>query len=86
VIENIVLFLLPTLAYVAYVYLTRPDGNQQSATAILQEAPIFILIGLGAAIVLMAVVAFGSSSGGKPGQSYQPPVMKDGKILPGEIK
>jgi hypothetical protein len=86
VIENVVLFLLPTLAYIAYVYLTKPDSRQQSAGVLLQEAPLIVLIATGAALVLVAIVVFGSSSGGKPGQTYQPSVLKDGKIVPGQIK
>jgi len=30
-------------------------------------------------------VLFGSTSGGKPGQEYEPPSMKDGKIEPGRL-
>jgi hypothetical protein len=31
-------------------------------------------------------VLFGSNQGGKPGQEYQPGVLKDGKIVPGRMK
>ena len=41
---------------------------------------------LGAALVIATLVVFGSISGGKPGQVYVPPVLKDGRIEPGRIE
>ena len=49
-------------------------------------APYIWLFVLGAILVLIAMIAFTSSSGGKPGQRYQPPVIKDGKIQPGRFE
>jgi hypothetical protein len=90
VIENTLLFLLPTLVYVAYVLITRaqvasePAGK--SSTSVLDDAPLLWLLGAGAALVVVTLIAFGSTSGGKPGQHYEPPTMKDGKIAPGHIE
>jgi Family of unknown function (DUF6111) len=90
VFENLLLFLTPTLIYFAYVYLVREaepaqgsGGAAASSTSLLDGAPYLWLFALGAAVVLIAMIAFGSTSGGKPGQHYLPPVMKDGKIQPG---
>jgi hypothetical protein len=83
VIENILLFLLPTLLYVGYVYLTREPGR--GGARALDEAPLIWLFVAGALLVIVTLVAFGSTSGGRPGQQYVPPVMKDGKIVPGHI-
>ena len=47
--------------------------------------PLIWLFIAGAVLVIVTLVAFGSTSGGKPGQHYVPPVMKDGKIVPGHI-
>ena len=83
VVENLLLFLLPTLIYVAYIYLTRaekPDGR-----AMLDEAPLLWLFAIGAGLVVVTLMVFGSTSGGKPGEVYQPPVLRDGKIVPGHI-
>ncbi len=92
VIENILLFLLPTLLYVAWVLLTRqpqasgPDREDAGETKLLDDAPLLWLFAAGAALVVVTLVAFESPSGGKPGQHYVPPSYKDGKIDPGHIE
>jgi hypothetical protein len=91
IVENILLFLLPTLAYVAWVLIsqawakdTGKDGPK--AASLLDDAPLLWLFAGGALLVIVTLAAFeSSSSGGKPGQHYQPPSMKDGKIDPGHI-
>lgn len=83
VIENIVLFLLPTLFYVGYVLLMRdPDAKKD----LLSGAPFIWLFLAGTLLVVIVLVAFGSTSGGRPGQHYEPPSMKDGHIEPGKIR
>jgi len=83
VAENILLFLLPTIVYVAYIYLTRDEKPQ--AARVLDDAPLIWLFVAGAAIVIITLVSFGTVTGGKPGQVYTPPVFKDGRIEPGHI-
>lgn len=83
VIENILLFLAPTLAYLLYVLVTRPDSR--SSTAVLDDAPLIWLFAAGAALLIVTLILFSSTSGGKPGQSYTPPSIKDGRISPGHI-
>jgi hypothetical protein len=83
VAENIVLFLLPTIIYVAYVYMTRDD--KPGAMHVLDDAPLIWLFAAGAAVVVATLLTFGSLSGGQPGQTYTPPVLKDGRIVPGHI-
>ena len=83
VVENILLFLLPTFVYVAYAYMTREE--RPGATSVLDDAPLLWLFVAGAVCVIVTLVAFGSVSGGKPGQIYTPPVLKDGRIEPGHI-
>jgi hypothetical protein len=82
VIENILLFLLPTVAYVIYVVATRGDNRK----GILDEAPLGWLMLAGSALVLAVLATYGSDTRGKPGQVYVPPSMKDGRIEPGQIK
>lgn len=84
VIENILLLLLPTLFYIAYVYLTV--GSKDAKKKVLNDAPIVWLFVAGVVLVLIVLAVFGSWSGGRPGDAYQPPVFKDGKIVPGHIK
>ena len=82
-IENALLFLLPAALYVAYVMLMRDD--HQSAGSLLNDAPLVWLFAAGALLVLITLIVFGSTSGGRPGQGYVPPVLKDGRIEPGHI-
>lgn len=84
VIENILLLLLPTLFYIAYVYLTV--GSKDAKKKVLDDAPIVWLFVAGVVLVLVVLAVFGGSNGGRPGEAYQPPVFKDGKIVPGHIK
>lgn len=83
VLENVLLFLLPTLAYVAYVMLRRRAGDKKSAQDVLDEAPLVWLFAAGAILMMVGVAYFATTSGGKPGQGYEPPVYRDGKIVPG---
>ena len=85
VVENIVLFLLPTAIYATYILLTRKQDEQ--GKGVLDDAPFFWLMLAGTALVFLVLIAFGSTSGGKPGQTYVPPsIGTDGKIDPGGLK
>ena len=87
VVENILLFLLPTLVYATYVFLKqRTDSGAASPQGILDDAPIIWLFVAGAVLVVATLIIFGSTSGGLPGQSYEPPSFKNGQIEPGRIK
>jgi hypothetical protein len=84
VIENILLFLLPTFIYVVYMLLTR---RTTSAGAIVNDAPLLWLFVAGAVVVTATLVYYGTSTpGGRPDQTYTPPRMKDGRIEPGILK
>lgn len=92
VIENLLLFLLPTFLYVAWILLQRVRGEAADEDAgartikhVLDDAPLLWLFASGALLVVVTLTVFGSSSGGKPGQHYQPSVLKDGKIQPSHI-
>jgi hypothetical protein len=93
VIENVLLFLLPTLLYVAWVLFQRfrseaagdETGNQRAMVNVLDDAPLIWLFVTGALLVIVTLTVFGTSSGGKPGQHYQPSILKDGKIQPSHI-
>lgn len=84
VIENILLFLLPTAMYLAYVLLTR---TYTSAGAVISDAPLIWLFVVGALLVGATLVYYASiTPGGSPGAVYTPPRMKDGQIEPGTLK
>jgi len=82
VIENVLLFLLPTLIYAIYVAVTRDDQNK----GILDKAPLAWLMLAGSLLVLAVLATYGSDTRGKPGQQYIPPSMKNGEIEPGRIR
>jgi hypothetical protein len=82
VIENILLFLLPTLVYVIYVAVTRDDAKR----GLLDAAPLGWLLGAGTGLVFLTLALFGSNTGSKPGAVYVPAEFKDGKIQPGRLK
>ena len=83
VIENLILFLLPTVLYVAFVMLRRRGRPNSSPQAILDEAPIVWLIAVGALMMMAGLAYFATTDGGKPGEGYSPPVYRDGEIIPG---
>lgn len=81
-LENIALFLLPTVAYLAYLVLARkasPNGR-----SMISELPLLWLFALGATVVLLTLATMSSRTGGKPGEIYHPSVIKDGRIVPAE--
>jgi hypothetical protein len=92
VIENLLLFLLPTIAYVGWLLIARPDTLERTpdgrikATCLLNDAPLVWLAASGTILLIVALVAFASTSGGRPDQTYTPPVLKDGKIEPGHFE
>lgn len=93
VIENLLLFLTPAFLYFAYMIISGGASTDQagtksanSASDLLDGAPFVWLFFAGTALVLLILVAFSSNSGGKPGQHYAPPTMKDGRIEPGRME
>jgi hypothetical protein len=83
IVENVLLFLLPTAMYVAYVLLTR----RTTSGGVINDAPLLWLFVTGAALVGATLIYYGATStGGRPDQTYTPPRMKDGRIEPGQLK
>ena len=81
VVESLLLFLLPTLLYTIYVTVRRRSAGDE--TPVLQGAPLIWLFVIGLVLMVGTLALFGTTSGGKPGEAYQPPIYKDGKIVPG---
>jgi hypothetical protein len=98
VIENVLLFLTPTLLYVGYTMLRRQFDDGQAAPpdptgrtsgpppSVLSDAPFVWLALAGAGLVFLVLFMFGSMTSSNPGGTYRPAVFKDGKIIPGEVK
>jgi hypothetical protein len=83
IVENVLLFLLPTAMYVGYVLLTR----RTTSSGVINDAPLLWLFVTGAVLVGATLIYYGATStGGRPDQTYTPPRMKDGRIEPGQIK
>jgi hypothetical protein len=90
VLENIAIFLIPTLVYAAWVLLrTNPQTDEAGDRAFAQivgEAPLLWLFTAGAILVVLSLVAFQSTEGGRPGERYQAPTMENGHIKPGRAE
>jgi hypothetical protein len=85
IIENVLLFLLPTAMYFGYVLLTRRATSP--GDSVLNEAPLVWLFIAGAVLVAGTLIYYASiTPGGTVGQVYTPPRVKDGRIEPGQLK
>lgn len=84
VIENIIVFLIPTLLYIAWSAFRRNEWP--GLYRVLAEAPLVWLFVSGAAVMLSALLLFSSYSGGKPGEAYVPPSLENGRIVPGHLE
>lgn len=83
VLENLVLLILPSVLYFAYIYLTAEKGKARREA--FDDAPFIWLFVAGVALALGVLVTFATDSGSGPGDVYRPAVYKDGKIVPGEL-
>jgi Family of unknown function (DUF6111) len=84
VLENALLFLLPALIYVTYK--VAVGRGAVSLGAVVNDAPLVPLAVLGAILMFGTLIVFATTGGGKPGQAYEPGVLKDGRIEPGRMK
>jgi hypothetical protein len=79
----ILLFLLPSLAYLGYAALARPE---RPGRALLDETPFVGLAVAGLILVFATLIYYASSpTKGELGQTYTPPRIKDGQIEPGHF-
>ncbi len=81
VIENVFLFLLPTLLYVTWIAFQK--NKWPGLWTVLKGAPLIKLFSTGAILMVTTLALFSSREGNKPGDAYQPPIFKDGRIEPG---
>ncbi len=84
VLGIVLLFLTPTLAWLAYALLTRPG---RPAKAVVGDAPLVWLGLSGVALVFGTLVYYGTTTDhAGPDQTYTPARIKDGQIEPGHFK
>jgi hypothetical protein len=81
VIENIFLFMLPTVLYLAWVAFS--ENEWAGLPTVIREAPLLRLFVAGAALMIATLVTFSSRSHNNPHDVYVPPSIEDGKIEPG---
>ena len=80
----VLLFLLPTLAWLVFALLARPG---RPAKEVVGEAPLVWLGLSGIALAFATLVYYGSTTTqGGLDQTYTPARIKDGQIEPGHFK
>ena len=85
-LELILLFLLPTVAYLGYALLMRPD---RPAREVIDRRPWSGSGSAGAVLVFGTLIYYGSTTDtikGGLNQTYTPARIKDGQIEPGHFK
>jgi len=83
VLVNLLLLLLPTIIYFAYVYLRRQRVPNEDIVA---DAPIFWLLAGGVVLMLVALVILGQWETGDLAGNYVPPRFEDGQVVPGHFE
>jgi Family of unknown function (DUF6111) len=79
-LEVVLPFLAPFLAFGAYrLLVTRARG-------FLERTPWFVLTATGMVLACASLVSLAFLGGEKPGGTYVPPHIEDGRIVPGEVK
>ena len=79
VLQEILLFASPFLAYFLYRFLT---GRGKS---FIDDTPWFALSLTGVGLSVIAMIALGLVEHGDPRGRYVPPSYQDGKIVPGHV-
>jgi Family of unknown function (DUF6111) len=86
-LNYLVPFLLPITGYALWVwYRARHAAKHGGEIPKFEQGPWPLMLFLGALLTL-AVLAVGAlSSGGAPGDTYIPPHLENGKVVPGRTK
>ena len=82
IVVNVVMFLLPFVAYMAYQAATRVDDGKSS---VMEGMPLLPL-SLAGTILVAATLAVTATMSEKHQGAYEPAVIVDGKVQPGRIK
>jgi hypothetical protein len=82
--------LLPVLGYLAWNWLQlrrTQAGEQAEPTPDPADMPWIILAGAGVSLLMVTLLTLALlDDGGSPGQTYAPPRLEDGKVIPGRIR
>ncbi len=86
VLENVLLFFIPTAVYLAYVFFStnvadENGGSRPTFFGALEDAPIVWLIAAGVALVGITMAIFGVRQEASIDVPYEPAIYKDGKII-----
>lgn len=82
ILQIVIPLVLPTIVYILWVkYQLKQNPNAN----IRVKKPWFWLISTGCVLTITVMLFFGLSQGKDPDGTYQPPVYKDGKIIPGHM-
>jgi hypothetical protein len=80
-------FLLPLTGYAAWIWYRARHAEKHGGDAPrFEQGPWPLMLFLGA-VLSLAVLGVGAlTSGGKPGEVYEPAHLENGKIVPGQIR
>lgn len=78
--------LLPMALYVAWVMWAKRRTKEGEEPPQLGSGPWFWLILAGFALMVASLSYVAITSGHKPGGTYYPPRLEDGRVIPAEIK
>jgi hypothetical protein len=79
VLEYVLPVLAPFAVYFGWMWLVERRADWR-------EAPWFWLVAASIALLVATLAYVALSSGEKPNGVYHPPVLKDGKVVPGHIE
>ena len=86
-LQYVLPLLLPTLIFVAWLMLTRKQGdNREDLWVRFLEGPWLWLGVTGFTLMAAGLVYLGLSQGHPPGGTYQAPRYEDGRIIPSQTK
>lgn len=77
---------LPTVVYLLWLRLSRPSAGAGRAAAgddLRRAVPWLWLALAGLALVAATLAALALTGGGSPGETYVPPHVEDGRVVPG---
>jgi hypothetical protein len=88
VLQYVLPLLLPTLAFLGWLALTRKAGETRAETmARVHDGPWYWLVISGFVLMAGGLVYLGVGQGDPPpGSVYVPPHVEDGRVIPGRMK
>lgn len=87
VLTYIIPFLMPAAVYAAWVwYRTRYADRHGGEVPQLEQGPWPLLLFSGAVFAFVVLGATALLSGGSPDETYVPPYVENGKMVPGHLE